>query len=696
MTLSASWSNFLPNCNIVWGKDLPAPLSGTDVDFLIHAYERIYRIRQFEQSALDLSTTKDALIAGSVHLCAGQEAVPVGAMAGLGPDDRVIATYRGHGWALETGVPELELFAELCHRKAGVNGGRSGSALVTAPNERFIGENSIVGAGGPVACGVAMAAQLDGADRVCVVTFGDGATSQGALHEAFVFASAYKLPVIFVCENNGWSEMTPTQSITGMERLARRASAYGMQSATIDGTDPLIVRDSFAIARAAAIAGKGPILIECQVPRLWGHYNRDIEHYRPKANREESRERDPLRVLEARLCDAGVSSPAELSLLQERLDRDWAAILEKVRVMPAPDVETAADHVVEAVVTPPADPNAHETGKKLTYIQAVNEALKRELTERGEVLVYGEDVGHSGGIFGASRYLQRDFGASRVFDTPIAEAAILGSAVGLALEGKRPVVEIMWADFLLVALDQIINQAANVRYLTRGTRQAPIVVRVQQGATPGSTAQHSQSLEGMLAHVPGLRIGLPSTPDDAYHMLRAAIAGNDPSVIIESRALYQHSGEVRTEAARQSTSGAALRRSGDQMTLVGWGAVMPAIEAAADELELAGISVSVLDLRWLAPVDWERLCTTVTATGGRVVVVHEANLTGGFGAEIVAGLAERLGPAAIGFRRVATPDVRMPASPVLQAALLPGASKIVAAAQDLLRSNEQPIREEYA
>jgi 2-oxoisovalerate dehydrogenase E1 component len=529
-----------------------------------------------------------------------------------------------------------------------------------------------------------------------VVTFGDGATSQGALHEAFVFASAYKLPVIFVCENNGWSEMTPTQSITGMERLARRGAAYGIQSATIDGTDPLVVRDSFAMARAAVLAGNGPVLIECQVPRLWGHYNRDIEHYRPRANREESSARDPLRLLEARLCDAGVSSHTELSMLQERLDRDWAAILEKVRLLPVPDAETATDHVVETIVTTPTGQNAHEPSKEMTYIQAVNEALKRELAERDEVLVYGEDVGHAGGIFGASRYLQRDFGVSRVFDTPIAEAAILGSAVGLALEGKRPVVEIMWADFLLVALDQIINQAANVRYLTRGTRQAPIVVRVQQGATPGSTAQHSQSLEGMLAHVPGLRIGLPSTPDDAYHMLRAAVAGNDPSVIIESRALYQHPGVVRTEAARQSTSGAALRRSGDQMTLVGWGAVMPAIEAAAGELELAGISVSVLDLRWLAPVDWETLCATVAATGGRVVVVHEANLTGGFGAEIVAGLAERLGSSAIGFRRVATPDVRMPASPVLQAALLPDASKIVAAAQDLLRSNTQPIKEEYA
>ncbi|WP_231493201.1 thiamine pyrophosphate-dependent enzyme [Paracoccus pantotrophus] len=674
---------------------MPAPLTDTDIEFLVSSYERMYRIRQFEQSALDLSTSKEALIAGSVHLCAGQEAVPVGAMAALGPCDRVIATYRGHGWALETGVPAQEFLAELCHRKAGVNGGRSGSALVTAPNQRFIGENSIVGAGGPIACGIALAAKMEGADRVCLVTFGDGATSQGALHEAFVFAAAYKLPVIFVCENNGWSEMTPTLSITGLDRLARRANGYGMASATIDGTDPMAVKDSIALARAAVLGGKGPALIECRVPRLWGHYNRDIEHYRPKSDREDSRARDPLALLEARLCALGASSAEELAILRGRLDRDWSAVLDTVKAMPLPDAASAADHVVAPIPAAPSAPDQQGESREITYIQAVNEALKRELTEHSEVMVFGEDVGHAGGIFGATRYLQRDFGAERVFDTPIAEAAILGSAVGLALEGKRPVVEIMWADFLLVALDQIINQAANIRYLTRGTRTAPIVVRVQQGATPGSTAQHSQSLEAMLAHVPGLRVGLPSTADDAYHMLRAAIHGADPTVIIESRALYQRTGTVWPDAARQATAGATLRRAGTSVTLLGWGAVMPAVEAAADALAENCIDVSVLDLRWLSPVDWGQLCATVSATGGRVVVVHEANLTGGFGAEIVAGLAERLGPGALSFRRVATPDVRMPASPVLQAALLPDAAKIMAAAKDLLQSNLLPQNEEY-
>ncbi|BCH27938.1 alpha-ketoacid dehydrogenase subunit alpha/beta [Mesorhizobium sp. L-8-3] len=675
---------------------MPVSFSALDAEFLAQAYERIYRIRQFEQAALDLSTSQDAQIAGSVHLCAGQEAVPVGALAALSPDDRVIATYRGHGWALEAGVPAEAMFAELCHRAAGVNGGRSGSALVTAPNARFIGENSIVGAGGPIACGVAMAARLDGVDRVCVVTFGDGATSQGALHEAFVFAVTYKLPVIFVCENNGWSEMTPTESITRLERLAKRASGYGMQGVTIDGTDPLAVRDTFAVARERVVAGHGPALIECRVPRLWGHYNRDIEHYRPKTDRKAAQERDPLLVLEKRLCDTAASSAVELGLLRDRLDREWAALVERVKAMPLPDPSSAVDHVSGALRPSTDIAGSAVEEKELTYVQAVNEGLREALATNPDVLVYGEDVGHAGGIFGASRYLQREFGTERVFDTPIAEAAILGSAVGAALEGKRPVVEIMWADFLLVALDQIVNQAANIRYLTRGGRHVPMVVRVQQGATPGSTAQHSQCLEVLLAHIPGLRVGLPSTADDAYQMLRAAVAEDDPVILIESRALYQKPGAVHLRQAVQPTAGAALRREGDQVALIGWGAVMPVLEAAAGQLAVEGISASVLDLRWLSPIDWEALCRTVRTSEGRVVVVHEANLTGGFGAEIIAGLLERLGPSVVQFKRVATPDVRMPASPVLQAALLPDAQKVFAAAFDLLRSNSRLMEEEAA
>lgn len=660
--------------------------------FLITAYERVYRIRRFEQTCLDLSKGGDRVIAGSVHLCAGQEGVPVGAMAGLSEQDQVIATYRGHGWALECGVPFESLLAEVCHKQEGVNHGRSGSALVTAPNERFLGENSIVGAGGPIACGAAMAAQIDGLDKVIVVTFGDGATSQGALHESLVFAATRKLPVIFVCENNQWSEMTPISQVVPFDRIAKRVSGYGIKGVTIDGTDPVAVRDTFSTVRDRVVSGEGPVFIECKVPRLWGHYNGDIQHYRSREDKLDAANIDPLTTIEMRLCKEGHSTEAELKLIRDRVDIEWGNVVERVKAMPDADLNTAGMHVIGSCSPTPVtaidDIDKKNAAKELLYINAVNEALRAELSSNDDVLVYGEDVGYAGGIFGATRDLQRDFGEVRVFDTPISESAILGSAVGSALVGKRPVVEIMWADFLLVALDQIINQAANIRYLTSGRKTVPLVIRVQQGATPGSTAQHSQCLEALLCHIPGLKIGLPATAQDAYSMLRAAVADPDPSIIIESRALYRNKEKVVVGEEVESAFGAKLREGGSDVVLVGWGSIMPSVCSAAKELKTMGVSAAVLDLRWLNPLDIDTLSDVVQGCGGRVVVAHEANLTGGFGAEIITKLTERQGPSKVSFKRVAAPDVRIPASPVLQAALLPNIQKIVEAANALINEKD--------
>ncbi|MBG9390441.1 alpha-ketoacid dehydrogenase subunit alpha/beta [Caenimonas aquaedulcis] len=656
--------------------------------FLLDAYRRMSFIRSFESTALSLTKGDNALIAGSAHFCAGQEAVPVGALAALGSDDQVVATYRGHGWALESGIGARELLAELCHKAEGINGGRAGSALVMAPHKRFLGENSIVGAGLPIACGAALASASAGANRVVVVSFGDGATSQGAVHEALVFAASRQLPVIFICENNGWSEMTSTSSIVKVPRLARRAIGYGMLGVTVDGSDPEAVRSQVADAAARARAGEGPSLIECLVPRLWGHYNRDIEHYRPPADRSLAKTRDPLAAARARLLELGQISAGELDAIDAEAASRMEVLAAEVRQLAAPDAKTATAHVVgEAVVsrTDAARTGASTgAGTEMTYIQAVNRALRRELEDRPEVLVFGEDVGHAGGIFGASRDLQKEFGAERVFDTPIAESAILGGAVGAAMCGKRPVVEIMWADFMLVALDQLINQAANVRYLTRGRLSVPMVVRTQQGATPGSCAQHAQCLETLLAHIPGLRVGLPSCAEDAYAMLRAAVADEDPCVIIESRALYQSKGIVDLDAPLQHVGGARLRADGKDILLAGWGSIVPVLMGAAALLRERGIEASVLDLRWLAPLDEGAIEKALKHCGGRIVVAHEANLTGGFGGEIVARLIERCGPSQVRFRRVASPNIRMPASPALQAAVLPDASRIADAACELV------------
>jgi 2-oxoisovalerate dehydrogenase E1 component len=321
----------------------------------------------------------------------------------------------------------------------------------------------------------------------------------------------------------------------------------------------------------------------------------------------------------------------------------------------------------------------------MKFIEAVNLAMRSELQRDPRTIVFGEDVGKSGGIFQASRFLQRDFGAERVFDMPIAENAILGAAVGAALAGQRPIVEIMWADFIFVALDQLVNQAANVRYITGGRSSVPMVVRTQQGVTPGSCAQHSQSIEALLAHVPGLKVAVPSCPADAYALLRAAAADPDPCVVIESRALYQTRGVVAITEGAEPVGRAAIRRSGGDALIVAWGGMVgTALQAAAD-LEREGIEVCVLDLRWIAPLDEAAVVAAALTAKGRVVVVHEAVRTGGFGAEIVARLTDSLHDRyPLKIRRVATPDVRMPAAPALQRALLPGVPDIVGAVREVV------------
>src|SRR3984893_15684411 len=600
------------------------------------------RIRELEQRSLDLSKATPPEVVGSAHLCAVQETDPVGALAGLAEADQIIATYRGHGWALASGLSLTEVFGEICQRSIGVNGGRGGSAYMMAPERRFIGENSIVGAGVPVACGVAMANVATGNGKVVVVSIGDGAFNQGATHEGLAFAAARSLPVLIICENNRWSELTPTSLTFKVERIAQRASGYGIQGVKIDGTDPIVVRDTVRQAADRARQGHGPVLIECRVPRLWGHYNRDIEHYRTKEDRDEARARDPIVTFAQKLIAAGMMTEGELNELaanvKSEIDKAQITVLDS----PVPDVAGAASHVwasseIESTVR--ISTEVGET-KTVSYIQAVNEALSRELATRPEVLIYGEDVGFAGGIFGASRGLQKNYGAERVFDTPISESAILGSAVGAALMGMKPIVEIMWGDFMLVALDQIVNQAANVRYITGGRSGAPIVVRTQQGATPGSCAQHSQCLEALLAHIPGLRVAVPATPQDAYSILRTATASPDPCVLFEARGLYQTTGPVNFTDVIEPIGKSRLHKPGRDAVIVTWGTMLQVALDAATQLAEEGVDVGVLDLRWLCPLDNDGLRSAVKSASGKVIVLHEANRTGGFGAEVVARLHE--------------------------------------------------------
>lgn len=660
-------------------KTLPKGQENRAADFLA----KMSFIRAFEAKALELSQTKPPVIAGSIHLCAGQEAVAIGAIAGLNDDDQVLATYRGHGWALASGLDPYKVMAELCHRADGLNEGRGGSAYFMAPGTRFIGENSIVGAGTTIACGVAIANLAQKNNRVVVVTIGDGAMNQGAVHEAMSFASVRDLPVIFIVENNGWSELTATGDMFKIDRLAKRAAGYGIPSATIDGTDPFAVADSVGVAAKRAREGGGPALLEFKVPRLWGHYNKDIEHYRPKADRLAAQQSDPVALMASRLAESGMLSKADTdSIIQEQADAVLELAERAVAAKP-PATDIARLHVIATPKASRKEPEVIER-REMTYIEAVNLALKTELENRPEIVVFGEDVGKAGGIFGASRYLQRDFGDQRVFDTPIAENAILGSAVGAAMSGLRPIAEIMWADFLFVAIDQLVNQAANVRYVTGGKQSVPLVVRTQQGITPGSCAQHSQSIEAMLAHVPGLKIGLAATAQDAYDLLRAAAADDDPCVIIEARSQYQVKSTVELTDRVQPVGLSRLRLSGTDCAIISWGQTINEAVAAAESLAEEGVNASVLDLRWLSPLDEKAIAEVVKQADGKVLIVHEAVRSGGFAGEVAMRISEMKLGLDLTVSRLTTPDVRVPAAPNLQAALAPDRTSIAAAVRELV------------
>jgi len=323
--------------------------------------------------------------------------------------------------------------------------------------------------------------------------------------------------------------------------------------------------------------------------------------------------------------------------------------------------------------------------ESLTHAKAINAALRRALRERDDTLLFGEDVGKPGGVFGVTKDLQRDFGARRVFDTPISETAMLGSAVGAAMCGLRPIVEIMWIDFSLVAMDQIVNQAANVRYVSAGRLGAPLVIRTQMGALPGSCAQHSQNLEAFFTHVPGLRVGVPATAQDAHDMLLAAVWNDDPTLVIENRGLYHAGAEpVALEGPVQAAQGARVCREGAAVTILSWGSMLYKATAAAETLAGSGIDAEVINARWLAPFDWPALFASVRKTR-RLLVVHEANVTGGFGAEICARVQKAcFGQLAAPVERLGVPDARMPAAPHLQDALIPQVRDIVQAATSLV------------
>jgi 2-oxoisovalerate dehydrogenase E1 component len=648
---------------------------------LLELHRRMRLIRGFEERVSALY--RDGEVPGFVHLSNGQEASAVGACWSLRTTDVITSTHRGHGHCLAKGLDPLRMFAELMGRDGGSNRGRGGSMHIADPTLGIFGANGIVAAGLPIAAGAATAAQLRTDGGVAVAFFGDGAVAQGAFHEALNLATVWKLPVVFFCENNGYAEFSPvaTQHAVG---LAERAVGYGVAHHAVDGNDVLAVCELMDTVLDGVRSGGGPVIVEAATYRWHGHYEGDPQRYRTEDELREWQERDPLVVHAAALRTAGVedSRVAEVdAAVAAELDDAVAA----ARAMEPPALASLFDFVARPRPEHPlpAEPTLAD-GEAATYrtMDAIRSALEAELESDERVFVAGIDVAAGGNVFGLMRGLHDRFG-DRVRDTPISETAIMGLGVGAAMAGLRPVVELMYLDFVGVCLDQLLNQAAKLPYMTGGAAEMALTVRTQFGAGRSSGSQHSQSLEALLAHIPGLSVVLPSTPASTYGLLRSAIQDPNPVVFIENRLLYGTKGAEPPRDYVLPIGRAAVLRAGTDVTVVSVSRMVHEALAAADALAAEGVSVEVIDLQTVAPLDTATVLASVTKTS-RLVIAHEAVVPFGIGAEVAAVVA------AEAFWDLDAPIVRIgaeatppPYAPVLEQAWLPGRDEIASAIRRL-------------
>ncbi|WIX82395.1 dehydrogenase E1 component subunit alpha/beta [Amycolatopsis carbonis] len=656
-------------------SDLATAFDG-DPSALAEMYRRMRLIRQFEDRASRLYRNNE--IPGFLHLSIGQEASAVGACRPLDDRDVITSTHRGHGHCIAKGLDVEGMFAELMGKETGTCRGRGGSMHIADPRKGIFGANGIVAAGLPIAVGAGTAAQLRAQGGVVLAFFGDGAVAQGMFHEAANLASVWRLPVIFFCENNKYAEFSPIATQTRAS-LADRAPGYAMDYHHVDGNDVVAVASLVDGLVCELREGGGPVLVEADTYRWHGHYEGDPEKYREPEELAEWKERDPLVRLAARLRELGT----DVAPIDSEVDARIEAAIEAARAADEPSPDTLHHYV--GVPREPVPEPAEATGEVFRTMDAIRGALEYELSHDESVFVAGIDVGAGGNVFGLTRGLADKY-PGRVRDTPISESAIIGAGVGAAMAGLRPVVELMYFDFVGVCLDQLMNQAAKLRFMTGGAVSLPMVVRTQFGAGKSSGSQHSQSLEALLAHIPGLTVVMPSTPADTYGLLRAAIRDPNPVVFVENRLMYGRKGPQPPPTHLVPLGRAAIRRSGTDVTLVSYSKLVHDCVDVAAELAAEGISVEVIDLRTIAPLDTATVLQSLAKTG-RLVVAHQAVGDFGVGAELAAVAARE------GFWTLDAPVIRVgaqgtpaPYAPSLERVWLPSKERIAAAVRESARA----------
>ena len=685
-------------------KDLLAE-HGLDKEQAREMLRQMWEIRMFEDRVYDLLGRN--LIKGASHLYAGEEAIAVGAISVLRDDDLITSSHRGHGHCHARGaaIAKTEadkqehynkMMAELCGRETGYCLGRGGSMHIADVQKGNLGATGIVGGNIPVATGAALAQKMQGTDRVVLCFFGDGAAQTGNFHESLNLAGLWKLPVVYIIENNLYGMSVPLQKAAARPDIAKRAAVYDMPGEVVDGMDVLAVRETVGRAVERARRGEGPSLIEARAYRWYGHSRSDPRAYRTKEEEAEWRARDPIPNFAAWLVENGLFTEAEIEAIEEQVENEIDEATEFALNSPFPppeDVEkfvyapfkwTEADYALERRLREKCRGGGPGT-RKIQYREALQEAAREEMRRDPSVFIMGEDVGLYGGAYGATRGLFDEFGPERVRDTPISEATIGGSAVGAAMSGMRPIAEIMYVDFTPLAMDQIANQGAKNRYMFGGKTIVPLVIRTEGGAGRSIAAHHSQSLEALWVHFPGIYVVMPSTPFDAKGLLKAAIRDDNPVMFIEHKMLYGVEGYVPDEDYVIPFGVADIKREGSDVTVVTYSRMVHRSLEAAEKLAEEGISVEVIDLRTLKPLDLDTVLASVKKTG-RVIGVTEAYKTGSFISELAMCVQEQVfdwldAPIV----RVAAADVPIPMAETLENAAVPNVEAIIAGIRKVLR-----------
>jgi 2-oxoisovalerate dehydrogenase E1 component len=692
-----------------------ARFEGLSRDALLDVYRCMVRARRLDDKEIQLKNQSQAFFQISG---AGHEAIQVAAGLVLKPGhDWFHAYYRDRALSLQLGITPLEmLLASVAAAGDPANGGRQmpshwGQKTLNIVSGSSATATQVLHAVGAAEAGV-IYSRVEAipdrdtrfhADEIVFTSLGEGSTSEGEFWEALNVTSIKQLPILFLVEDNGYAISVPVEVETAGGDISRLVRGFpGLRVDTVDGTDFLASLRVMREAAAHVRARKGPALVHAHVIRPYSHSLSDDEKlYKTTAEREGEARRDPIRKFSEFLRTNDLASAADLAAIHAEIDRQLDEAAQAALKAPKPAKSTAADYVYSPDVDPTSaefDTPAISEGAPDTMVNAINRTLKDEMARDPRIVVFGEDVADAsrrealavvpgkGGVFKATLGLQRQYGEDRVFNTPIAEASIIGRGVGMATRGLKPVVEIQFFDYIWPAMMQLRNEMAMMRYRSGNHWSCPMVIRVPIGGyLRGGGPYHSQSGESIFAHCPGIRIAYPSNAMDAAGLLRTAIRCDDPVMFLEHKHLYRQTynkAEYPGKDFMLPFGKANLRREGTDVLVVTWGALVQRSLLAAHHAEKLGAHAAVLDLRTIAPYDWAAIATHVKRIS-RVVIAHEDQITCGFGAEIAARIADELfayldAPV----RRVGALDTPVAYSPDLEEGILPQPSDILEAVLD--------------